>query len=445
QGEVDEAAITGESFPRAVGLKEQVVGGTLLVQGNLQINVTAIGQMTVLSRIIDLVKQAQADKPPIQQLADRISAVFVPVVLTISTLTFLLAWGVFDVPLQAAIIQAVAVLVVSCPCAMGLATPTAVVVGLGRATKAGILIRGGRTLEEVGKLTSIAFDKTGTLTTGAFQIGSIHTQEEESWIHALLLGLEQHSSHPIALSIQRELAGIQPISFESVTEIKGLGMQGISADGDEYQVGSFRLAQGLTDELNHHLYLLKNGALIAMIDLKDEVRPEAATAIAELKAMGLTPILLSGDQQQRCEEVAKAVGIQQVYAEQMPQDKLQVIEQLTATGPVAMIGDGINDAPALAKAQVGISLGEATDIAQQSAEVVLLGDRLEALPELVRISRHTVTTIRQNLFWAFFYNVLAIPVAALGYLQPILATAAMAFSDVMVIGNSLRLKVKRLR
>ncbi|RMG69674.1 MAG: cadmium-translocating P-type ATPase [Bacteroidetes bacterium] len=445
QGEIDESMLSGESLTREAGPGEKIIGGTVLVSGSLRIEATEVGKGTVLAKIINMVKQAQADKPGIQQLADRISAIFVPAVLSIAALTFVLSFWAFDLGLQKAVIHSVAVLVIACPCAMGLATPTAVVVGIGRASKLGILIKGGRTLEQFARIRRVVFDKTGTLTTGDFSLAAIHCAPEEAEaVRSVILSLEQHSTHPVAHSLRRALAGHAPAPMAQVRETKGLGLQGQGEDGHSYQLGSFRLAQGLTGDLDHSLFLLRDGQVWATIDLEDEVRPEARAAIDYLHEQGIETVLLSGDRQAKCEAVARQLGIDQVYAEQLPQDKLQLIGKFAGETDTAMVGDGINDAPALARAQVGISLSQATEVAMQSAQVILLQGKLDLLPELHRISIHTVRTIKQNLFWAFFYNVIAIPLAALGFLRPILGALAMAFSDVIVVGNSLRLKVKKL-
>jgi Cu+-exporting ATPase len=445
QGEVDESMLTGESLPVSRQAGDEVVGGSLLVSGSLRMQATRVGKEGTLAQIIDLVKKAQADKPDLQQLADRVSAIFVPAVLGISLLTFGLSYLVFGLALQAAIIHSVAVLVIACPCAMGLATPTAVVVGIGRASRQGLLIKGGRTLEQFAGIKRVVFDKTGTLTTGAFQLEAIHAPaSEQEAVRQVIMSLEQYSSHPIARSLSLALAGTRPLPLHGVNETKGVGLVGQDEAGHQYQLGAYRIAQGLTNDRNHSLYLLRDGRLWATVDLKDDLREGAKAAIAYLQGQGIETVLLSGDQQQRCEEVGRALGIDLILGEQLPDEKLRRIEAYSQAEPTAMVGDGINDAPALARATVGISLGSATDIAMQSAQVVMLQGRLSLLPELHRISVHTLLTIKQNLFWAFFYNVIAIPAAAMGFLQPIIAAAAMAFSDVIVVGNSLRLRIKRL-
>lgn len=445
EGMVDESMLTGESDAILKEKDDKVVGGTLLQSGNIRFQATAVGKETVLSQIIDMVKRAQGDKPAIQLLADRISAVFVPVVVGIALLTFLLSYLAFGLSLQASIIHAVAVLVISCPCAMGLATPTAVVVGIGRASQKGILIKGGKTLEAFSQLKYVVFDKTGTLTTGDFVLKSLNCEEKEkAEVEAVIAGLEARSSHPIAASLQREISSPKLIDWEEINEVEGYGIEGKDKAGNTYKLGSYRWAKDLTSDDSHNLYLQKNGTLWATIDLQDEIREGAQTALEALKARGLSPVMLSGDRQAKCDMVANELGIEQVYAEKLPAEKLEIIDQLNKSGGAAMVGDGINDAPALAQARVGISLSQATQAAIQSADIVLLHGRLSGLKDLLAIGKHTVLTIRQNLFWAFAYNIVAIPMAAFGFLSPMLGAAAMAFSDVLVVGNSLRLRGKKI-
>lgn len=446
---VDESMITGESLPVERSKGEKVIGGTIVVSGTVRMLAEKIGKETVLSKIIEMVKNAQQSKPDIQKLGDKVSSIFVPAVLGISLLTFFVCHFGFDISLQKSIMNSIAVLVISCPCAMGLATPTAVMVGIGRAAKKGILIKGGNSLEEFAKVKSIVFDKTGTLTTGNFKINKIEarsgTSNEE--IESVLFHLEQRSSHPIARSIVSELKSknVSALSFSDIKEIKGMGMEGRCSDGTNYKVGSYRVASEITKDDSHSLYVLKNELLVGVVDLKDEVKSGSKETILFLKSMGIHPVLLSGDTKKRCEEIASLIGIDEVHSEQLPEQKLRLIEALAAKGHVAMVGDGINDAPALAKASVGISIGNATQVAIHSSQIVLLNAKdLLQLQTAWLISRHTLKTIRQNLFWAFFYNVVAIPVAAAGFLSPMIGALAMAFSDVIVIGNSIRLRSKKL-
>lgn len=448
EASIDEAMLTGESIPAEKTTGQKVTGGTIVLNGNFRMRAERVGNDTTLSKIIELVKKAQQAKPDIQKLGDKISAIFVPIVLGISLLTFFVSLFLLDITLREAMMRSIAVLVISCPCAMGLATPTAVMVGIGRAAKRGILIKGGNTLEEFAKIKTIVFDKTGTLTTGEFKIQKIqcfNSSEEE--VKAILFQLEQHSSHPIAKSIVKELgATVATITFDTIREEKGLGIFAIDSNKNEYKVGSYKIAETLTNDSSHNIYLTKNNALIAMIDITDALKANVKETIATLKANGINSVLLSGDSKTKCDAFSKEVGISTVYSEQSPAQKLVLIEKLNSETPTAMVGDGINDAPALAKANVGISLSNATQVAIQQAQIVLLKHNdLTTLVEAQLISKHTLITIKQNLFWAFFYNVIAIPIAAAGLLNPMLGALSMAFSDVIVIGNSIRLKKKKLK
>ena len=448
EASIDEAMLTGESIPSEKAVSDKVIGGTILLSGNFRMRAEKVGNDTTLSKIINLVKKAQQAKPNIQKLGDKISAIFVPIVLGISISTFCVSYFGFHVTLQDAMMRSIAVLVISCPCAMGLATPTAVMVGIGRAAKRGILIKGGNTLEEFAKIKNIVFDKTGTLTTGEFQIKNItcfNSSEEE--VKEILFQLEQHSSHPIAKSMVRELAAMHSSkTFSDIVEEKGLGISAVDVDKNEYKIGSYKIAKALTADNSHNAYILKNGVLIATVDLTDELKANVKESITSLKAAGINSILLSGDTKAKCDALAEKVGITTIYSEQSPEQKLVIIEKLNSENATAMVGDGINDAPALARAAVGISLSNATQVAIQSAQIILLkSNDLSSLAEAYLISKHTLITIKQNLFWAFFYNIVAIPIAAAGLLNPMIGALAMAFSDVIVIGNSIRLKTKKLK
>ncbi len=447
EASLNEAMLTGESLPLEKSKYDQVIGGTLIEKGSIHMLVTKTGKHTVLSQIIDLMKKAQAAKPPIQKLGDKVAAIFVPVVVGISVLTFILAFYAFDITFQKAMLNAIAVLVISCPCAMGLATPTAVMVGLGRAAKNGILIKGGNTIEEIAKLKFMVFDKTGTLTTGNFKIKSIDCINiTEKKAESIIYGIEAYSNHPIARSLVTELSSRSPekIIFTKVSEEKGLGMTGTDMDGNNYSFGSKLILDPEEDAADYSLFLKLNGVLVARIAIEDEIKPEASKLIMTLKNLGIKPVLLSGDQKKKCEELAAVLGIDEIYAESLPHQKLEIIEKIKHRGKTAMVGDGINDAPALTTSDVGISMSNSSQIAIQSAEVVLLKNDLGMIDHMLRIGKHTLLTIKQNLFWAFFYNVVAIPIAALGFLNPMVGAFTMAFSDVIVIGNSIRLKTKSL-
>ncbi|CAL1520578.1 cation-translocating P-type ATPase [Chitinophaga sp. MM2321] len=442
-GHANESMITGESTPVSKQEKDKVIGGTLLEDGSIKVYITATGKDTVLSYIIELVKQAQSDKPPMQRLADRISAIFVPLVLGIALITFLGWYFIGHTTLATAMMRSVAVLVIACPCAMGLATPAAVMVGLGRAARNGILIKGGHTLEMFKNIKQVVFDKTGTLTTGRLQLGAYeHPGMPEDDFKKIVYSLEKYSSHPIARSIATLWKAAGEVPLQQVREHKGLGMRAKDSNGNEWQLGSFKMTDGLATDDSHSLYLVKNGQLAGWIDFIDEERPEAAKVIQQLQQAGIKSILLSGDTHRKCYELAEKLGITEVYAEQSPEQKLQQIDRFMKIAPTAMVGDGINDAPALSKATIGISLSDATQVAMQSANVVLLNNNLGTLPLALGLGKHTYLTIKQNLFWAFIYNVVAIPVAALGFLNPIVGAGIMGLSDVVLAINSVRLRYK---
>ncbi len=450
-GGVDESMLTGESLPVSKQKDDSVIGGSILQSGNLTIAATATTRDTVLSQMIELVKSAQQNKPDIQRLADRISAIFVPAVLGISLLTFLLSAFVFDISLQKAMLNSIAVLVISCPCAMGLATPTAVMVGVGRLAKKGILVKGAHTLEVFSNIKNFVFDKTGTLTTGDFRIRDIqYFDENQAEINSLLLKMERHSSHPIAHSLVKELEAGHRFStngtltkLSKIKEEKGQGVSAQDAEGNIYRIGTRNFAAPFTKESSLPLFFAKNDTLLATIDIEDDLKTDSAAVMDFLKKEGKNPILLSGDKKEKTASVAQRLGIE-YFAEQLPADKLAIIERLDKQAPTAMVGDGINDAPALAKATIGISLSNASQVAMNSAQIILLNGSISRLKDALKISDATLLTIKQNLFWAFAYNVVAIPVAALGFLNPMWGALFMAMSDVVVIGNSIRLKTRKL-
>jgi Cu+-exporting ATPase len=444
EAHVNESLLTGESIPVHKVAKDKIIGGSVLESGNIKAQVTATGNETVLSGILNLVKQAQGEKPPVQQLADKISAIFVPLVIGIALVTFVgnyIYLGAF----KDALMRSIAVMVIACPCAMGLATPAAIAVGMGRAARNGILFRNATSLENFRNIKQIVFDKTGTLTTGSFKLSQhqVVSMEEAEW-QRIVFSLEKYSNHPIAQCVASAFKTKEEIKWKSIEEVKGTGMKGIDGLGNEYWAGSYRIAKELTTDAEHNVYLLKNGSLIGWIDVEDEIRPEAKEIIGYLKKLGLKTVLLSGDRKSKCDRVAAYLGIDQVIAEQKPEEKLEVIASLNAAMPAAMVGDGINDAPALAKATIGISLSEASQLAIQSAQVVLMNSGLKKLPTALGLGKHTYLTIKQNLFWAFFYNIIAIPVAAFGFLIPTVGALVMGLSDVVLAINSVRLFIKKV-
>ncbi len=444
EGQVDEAIITGESLPVNKKSKDLVIGGSILLDGNLKAQVTAAAKDSVLSNMIDLVKRAQSDKPKIQLLADRISAVFVPVVIVIAIICFLMNYFILH-HFESAIMRSIAVLVIACPCAMGLATPAAIAVGLGRAAKNGILIRSANSLESFRKIKQVVFDKTGTLTTGAFSIREFRILDpdiSEEEFRKILFSMEKYSNHPIAQSLTRAWKDQPEIRWKKIEEIKGHGISASSLQGDEYKAGSPAFVMDVPED--HTIWLTKNNKIAGWVDMQDEIRPEVLDVISYFRSKKIRTILLSGDRKQKTTDLALALQMDEVIAEQTPQQKLQEIERLTAISPTAMVGDGINDAPGLAKADIGISMSDASQIALQTSDVVLMNSGLKKLAMAMSLGVNTYLTIRQNLFWAFFYNVLAIPVAAFGLLTPSIAAAAMAFSDVVLLINSSRLFIKKL-
>jgi Cu+-exporting ATPase len=444
EASVNEAIITGESSPVKKMMNDKLIGGSVLENGTVKAYVTAVGENTVLSHILKMVKEAQAEKPPIQQLADKISAIFVPVVVGIALLTLIGNYFFTDIGFAQSLLRSIAVLVIACPCAMGLATPAAIAVGLGRAAKNGVLFKNARSLEIFKNIKQVVFDKTGTLTTGLFQISNFNSQISEEEFKRIVYSLERYSNHPVAKSVARDWKIKNEIRWQKIEEIKGLGIKATDKEGNEYMAGSFKIAEHLTNDQSRSIYIKRNNELIGWIDINDTIRPEAKQVVALLKVRGIKTILLSGDKKEKCEAVAKELGIDEVAAEQTPEQKLEKVAAYNAIAPTAMVGDGINDAPALAKTTVGISLSEATQIALQSAQVVLMDHGLKHLPLSLGLGKHTYITIQQNLFWAFFYNIIAIPVAAFGYLSPTFSALLMGLSDIVLAINSVRLNWKKV-
>lgn len=445
---VDESMFTGESIPVEKSAGEQVLGGSLLINGNLQMKATANPKKTLLNKIIELIKSAQHEKSESQILADKISAIFVPGVLLISILTFIVSTIFFDITITKALMNSIAVLVISCPCAMGLATPTAVMVGVGRMAKNGILVKGGKTLETFAGIKNFVFDKTGTITTGRFKIKyfEVFGDHSENELKNMIITMESRSSHPIAESIVKEFSqNHKPeiFPFSEINEQKGMGINAKDYSGNYYELGFNYNRQSQKSEIKEINFFI-NKKLAATIGIQDELKTNSKEIIQYLKSKNRQIFLLSGDNISNTKKIAGEVGIEKYFAEKLPDEKLNLIEKFSQEAPTAMVGDGINDAPALAKATIGVSLSDASKIAIKSAQIILLNGKLDSLIQAHQISTETLRTIRQNLFWAFSYNIVAIPIAALGFLNPMWGALFMAFSDVVVIGNSLRLRTKKL-
>jgi len=484
ESHIDESLVTGESMPVRRGSGDAVVGATVNGEGLLHIRATGVGEETFLAQVIRMVEEAQGSKVPIQAFADRVTAVFVPVILVIAVVTLVL-WLAFPgafgslglaasrvlpwvdpalAPLSLALFAAIAVLVIACPCALGLATPTALMVGTGLGAKNGVLIRSGEAIQTMNQATVIVFDKTGTITQGVPGVTDLIPQEG-TLVEELLrtaASVEVGSEHPIGKAIVSE-ARSRELDLFPVKEffaVPGNGVQG-RVNGKDILIGTREFAaenQSIPAEAAEHLLRLESQAktavsvgitgegLVGIIAVADRIKSDAVTAVAELNKLGLKPVMLTGDNEATAQAIAGSVGIDHVMAELLPADKVAAIERLQREGEiVAMVGDGINDAPALKAANVGIALGTGTDVAIEAADITLTAGELSAAVKAVRLSRATFRKIRQNLFWAFFYNVVAIPIAMLGLLHPLIAEAAMAFSSINVVTNANRLRRANIR
>lgn len=475
---LDESMVTGESLPVQKSIGQSVIGATLNVSGSFEMEATQVGEATLLSKIIQLVRTAQGSRPPVQELVDRVAAVFVPIVLILALLSFCLWWWFGPEPkADFALTALINVLIIACPCALGLATPTSLMVGVGKAAKQGILIKNAQVLETARQVKAVVFDKTGTLTVGKPSVVSSYfvsrNQVDRQFLLNLLGKLEERSHHPLAIALteyvaqQNVVTHSTKVKIEKFSEIGGLGVSAL-VDRQLALIGNKKLldreAVVIDPEIKKRahqseisgqtvVYLVVEQKVEAVFGLADVLRPEAAQTVQELKKMGIISLMLSGDNQITAQSIAQQAAIDQVLADVLPTDKAAAIEQWRAKyGQIAMVGDGINDAPALALADVGIAMGEGTDIAIESADIALLRNKIELVPAAIKISQQTIGNIKQNLFWAFAYNLILIPIA-MGILypntglllNPMLAGAAMAFSSVSVVLNALRLNIVKTR
>ncbi|MCL6100354.1 MAG: copper-translocating P-type ATPase, partial [Bacteroidetes bacterium] len=459
---VDESMITGESIPVEKIVDSKVIGGTINKNGTFNFKVTEVGDNSVLGQIIRLVEQAQATKPPIQKLVDKIAGIFVPVVIGIAFITFIV-WlfvGQQNV-FTTALINFVAVLIIACPCALGLATPTAIIVGTGLGASNGILIRNGESLELAQKISTVIFDKTGTITEGKPAVSEIKTNNiAEGDLIRLAASLESKSEHPLAAAIlemakSKNISLMQPETFQSLS---GFGLTGI-VNGKTVVIGRFDLMKEYsikTGSMEKSFRELTNngstvvcvgveGELVGLFAIEDKLKNTSTEAVQELNRLGIKTVMLTGDNFRIAEIIAHKVGITEFKSEVLPDEKANVVKEYQSKGNiVAMVGDGINDSPALAQSDVGIAIGTGTDVAIETAQITLVQGNLRSVAKAVNLSKHTIRTIKQNLFWAFIYNTIGIPLAALGMLNPMIGALAMSLSSVSVVSNSLRLKRKKI-
>ena len=459
---LDESLVTGESLPVDKSEGQKVIGGTINKNGSIEFTATAIGKDTVIANIVRLVEEAQGSKAPIQELADRIAGIFVPVVISIAILTFLSWYFIGGLPFTSAMINFIAVMIIACPCALGLATPTAIMVGTGVGASRGILIRNAETLERAQNISTIMLDKTGTITEGKATVTDVVSMGDFTPGDVLgrAAALENRSEHPLGKAIVSHALG-QGIQLENVSEFESLpgnGLRGV-VNGDNVLIGNYGMmdqqgvqiadahesVERLAGEGKTPVLIAINGKMAGVIGIADTIKQNSKDAVRQLKDMGFTVVMITGDNVETARAIGQQAGVDSVIAGVLPHEKAGHIKKIQDQGSVvAMVGDGINDAPALAQADVSIAMGSGTDVAMETADITLMHSDLLGVVEAIKLSRRTMLSIKQNLFWAFIYNIIGIPVAALGLLNPMVAAGAMAMSSVSVVTNSLRLRGFRL-
>ncbi|HLC22159.1 MAG TPA: heavy metal translocating P-type ATPase [Candidatus Nanoarchaeia archaeon] len=461
---IDESMVTGESMPVEKTKRDMVIGATINKVGSFTFRATKVGANTTLARIIKLIEDAQGSRAPIQRFADAVSAYFVPIVIAISSVTFFI-WFSIGAGTSFALLTAVAVLVIACPCALGLATPTAIMVGTGKGAKSGILIKGGEALETAHKLYAIILDKTGTITHGHPEVTDIiAVKEKKDTVLRIAASLEKSSEHPLAEAIVKKAKNIHFGKVTGFNAVPGYGIEG-KIGNVSYAFGNIKLLQrekvdfkaykkqieALEEEGKTVMLLASKKQLLGMIAVADTIKESSPKAVAQLKELGINVYMITGDNERTANAIARKVGIENVFADVLPEQKANYVKKLQKEGAVAMVGDGINDAPALAQADIGIAMGSGTDVALETGNIVLMRDDLEDVPRAIKLSKMTIAKIKQNMFWALFYNVLGIPIAAgvlypfTGWLlSPIIAGGAMALSSVSVVANALLLQRKKL-
>ena len=443
---IDESMLTGESVPKFKEKNNIVYGGTVNLDGVITVKASKVGEHTKLSNIIKMVEKAQSSKANVQRLADKVSAYFVPSIVLVAVLTFIFNYAISK-NLSLSVSRTVAVLVIACPCSLGLATPTAIIVGMGKAARKGILIKDAVVLEKMGNLKTIVLDKTGTITKGEMGVTDIDVIGwNEKEFKSVVSKIEENSNHPLARAIVRSF-GKSSVEIELVKEFAGRGIEAVYA-GKKVRIGNSKYLSKYIgksyDESRTKVFVVVEDALVGVIYLEDVVKEGSGAAINALRHNNIEVVLASGDDRLICEKVARSVGIDKVYSDVLPEEKYNIIEKVKEHGIVAMVGDGINDAPALAKADIGIAMGNAVDVAINSGDVIIMNNDMMSVYNCLIVSRETMKKIKQNLFWAFFYNCIGVPLACVGVISPIIAGLCMSLSSISVVSNSLVLKNKKI-